>query len=519
MTQTVDALTDLRAADTLPPRFNAAQWYVGRNVAEGRGARVALASDEGELDYAQLDTLVRGFAAHLIARGVHPGERVAIILPDSIAFAIAFWGTIAAGCVAVPLNPLLTSVDLRAILADCGARYVAGECERDGDSLVPAGSLAASEADVRAFASAHEPIEAYADTHRDSFAFFLYSSGTTGEPKGVVHLQHDMWVCSRTYAEQILHVRPDDRAFSIAKLFFAYGLGNGLYFPEDVGATSIVFRGRPVPDAIFAQVLAHRPTLFFGVPSAYALMLADMDKGVAYDFSSVRMCVSAGEALPPGIFARWKERTGLEIVDGIGSTEILHIFLSNEPGDCEPGSSGRAVPGYALRIVDERGEDCATDEVGDLLVSGDSTMAFYWNKHERTKATLAGDWIRTGDKYRCDANGRYWHAGRSDDMLKVGGIWVSPVEVEGVIAAHDAVLECAVIGREDGDGLTKPHAYVVLVAPRDAEQIETELKAYVKARLAPYKYPRWITVVAELPKTATGKTQRFILRSQLAQTE
>ncbi|GAC1423464.1 MAG: benzoate-CoA ligase family protein [Candidatus Velthaea sp.] len=514
MTETVlTTPSDLRAADTLPPRFNAAQWYVGRHVAEGRGTRVALESDDGSLTYAQLDLLVRGFAAQLHARGVHAGERVAIILPDCIAFTVAFWGAIAAGCVAVPLNPLLTYADLRAILEDCGARYIAGECEREGVSLVPDGCLAASERDVLAYAGEVDPLERYVDTHRDGFAFFLYSSGTTGEPKGVVHLHHDMWVCSRTYADNILRVRPDDRAFSIAKLFFAYGLGNGLYFPEDAGATSILYRGRPVPDAIFAQVATHKPTLFFGVPSAYALMLAEMDKGVAYDFSSVRLCVSAGEALPPGIFIRWRERTGLEIVDGIGSTEILHIFLSNVPGDCEPGSSGRPVPGYALRIVDEHGGECALDEVGDLLVCGDSTMAFYWNKHERTKATLSGDWIRTGDKYRCDANGRYWHAGRSDDMLKVGGIWVSPVEVEGVIAAHDAVLECAVVGREDADGLTKPHAYVVLKAPRDTAEIEAELKAFVKSRLAPYKYPRWISVVDTLPKTATGKTQRFVLRS------
>jgi benzoate-CoA ligase family protein len=504
----------LCAADSLPLQFNAAQWFVGRHVAEGRGERLAVQSDDGALTYNELDRQARGFAAYLLARGVHPGERVAIIMPDSLAFAAAFWGTLAAGCIAVPLNPLLTAADLSAILDDCGARFCVGESSRDGATLLPNGCGCADEATTLAVSGDTEPIGAYAPTHRDAFAFFLYSSGTTGAPKGVVHLHHDMWVCSRTYADHILKIVPGDRAFSIAKLFFAYGLGNGLYFPNDVAAACILYRGRPVPDAVFAQVAAHKPTLFFGVPSAYALMLAAMEDGVAYDFSGVRMCVSAGEALPPGIFERWRDRTGLEIIDGIGSTEILHIFLSNAPGDIAAGSSGRPVPGYDVRIVDESGADCGVDEVGDLLVSGDSTMALYWNKHERTKATLSGEWIRTGDKYRRDPDGRYWHAGRSDDMLKVGGIWVSPVEVEAVISAHESVLECAVVGQADGDGLTKPHAYVVVRTACDHAQLEADLKAFVKSRLAPYKYPRWISVVDALPKTATGKTQRFVLRSR-----
>jgi benzoate-CoA ligase family protein len=514
MEATLTGPSVLCAADTLPLQFNAAQWYVGRHVAEGRGARLAVETDDGTLTYAELDARVRGFAAYLLANGVHPGERVAMIMPDSLAFAVAFWGAIAAGCVAVPLNPLLTAADLRTILDDCGARFCVGENARDGETLLPSGCACVDEATALQLGHDTPPIVTYATTHRDAFAFFLYSSGTTGEPKGVVHLHHDMWVCSRTYADNILKIGPEDRAFSIAKLFFAYGLGNGLYFPNDVGAACILYRGRPVPEAIFTQVTTHKPTLFFGVPSAYALMLAAMDHGATHDFSSVRMCVSAGEALPPGIFDRWRERTGLEIIDGIGSTEILHIFLSNAPGDVAAGSSGRPVPGYEVRIVDENDRDCDIDEVGDLLVRGDSTMALYWNKHERTKATLSGEWIRTGDKYRRDPDGRYWHAGRSDDMLKVGGIWVSPVEVEAVIGAHEAVLECAVVGQADGDGLTKPHAYVVLRAPYDHAQLDTDLKAFVKSRLAPYKYPRWISVVDALPKTATGKTQRFVLRSR-----
>ncbi len=527
MLATQPTVTDLRAADALPVRFNAAEWYIGRHVREGRGDRVALLCDapgdtRGEMTYAQLHASVLRFARGLLGGSaafpaLHPGDRVAIVLPDGPQFAIAFWGTIAAGCVAVPLNPLLTATDHAGIVADCGAR-LAIAYEPDAvwrTAIASASTSVVSAADVLAIAMDESlaQAEGYAPTHRDGFAFMLYSSGTTGEPKGVVHLQHDMWVCSQTYAEHILGITENDRCFSVAKLFFAYGLGNGMYFSMGVGGANVHYAGRPTPNSIFSQVAKYKPTLFFGVPTAYAQMLAAMDEGATPDFSSVRACVSAGEALPPGLFARWKAKTGLDILDGIGSTEVLHIFLSNAPGDCEAGSSGRAVPGYAVRIVDERGIDVPEGEIGDLLVRGDSTMALYWNKHEKTKATLVGDWIRTGDKYRRDANGRYWHGGRSDDMLKVGGIWVSPVELEGVIALHEHVLECAVVGRDDADGLTKPHAYVVLRVERDAAELEAELKAFVKSQLAPYKYPRWISVVEALPKTATGKTQRFVLRS------
>ncbi|MBV8602696.1 MAG: benzoate-CoA ligase family protein [Candidatus Eremiobacteraeota bacterium] len=486
----------MRAADYLPAAFNAAEFFVARNVAEGRGDALAIVGDAGTFTYAQLDRAVRGFSAALLEQGVHPGDRVVLILPDGPAWAIGFWGTLAAGCVAVPLNPGLRAEEHAEIIEDCGAQVILNDAEpilRDAE---------------------HAP-GAYARTHRDGFAFFLYSSGTTGEPKGVVHLHHDMWICARTYGEKLLGTSASDRAFSVAKLFFAYGLGNGQYFPMDVGASSVLFAGRPTPEAVFEQVARYRPTLFFAVPTAYAQMLAALDAGAKADFSSVRMCVSAGEALPASIFNRWLANTGLEICDGIGSTEITHIFLSNAPGECVPGSSGRAVPGYELRIVDEDGADVGADEIGDLIVRGDSTMALYWNKHERTKATLAGEWIRTGDKYRRDAQGVYWHAGRSDDMLKVSGMWVSPVEVESALTAHESVLECAVIGREDRDGLTKPHAYVVLRSSGEAPgDLAGELQSFVKEHLAPHKYPRWVTIVDALPKTATGKTQRFVLRGK-----
>ena len=486
----------LRAADHLPERFNAAEYFVGRNVELGRGDRVALLGDGGAMTYAQLDRAVRGFAGALLENGVRRGERVVVILPDSPAWSVAFWGAIAAGAVAVPLNPGLRPHDRAAILEDCDPRLVLEDPQtisRDAE---------------------HAPVP-YAKTYRDGFCFFLYSSGTTGEPKGVVHLQHDMWVCARTFGEHILQMKPDDRAFSVAKLFFAYGLGNGQYFPMDAGAAAILCPERPTPQIVFEQVARYKPTLFFAVPTAYAQMLAAMDEGMEADWSSIRTCVSAGEALPAPLFERWRARTGHEICDGIGTTEITHMFVSNAPGDCTPGASGRPVPGYEVRIVDENGDDVPDGEIGDLLVSGDSTMAFYWNKHERTKETLFGDWIRTGDVYRRDAAGILWHAGRSDDMLKVSGMWVSPVEVESVLSAHEAILECAVVGREDQDGLVKPHAYVVLRAASFAgETLEADLQDFVKERLTPHKYPRWVTVVDELPKTATGKTQRFVLRAK-----
>ena len=507
----------MRAADHLPEQFNAAWWHVGRHAVEGRGERTALVSDAGELTYAALDERVRRMAGALRAAGLHPGDRVALLLPDGPLLSAAFWGIVAAGGVAVPLNTLLRPDDHAAILADCDPRVVLGDpalC--DPDRLAGTDRLLWTPADAERALAAAAPEARYAPTHRDAFCFMLYSSGTTGEPKGVVHLQHDMWVCSATYAEQVLGIRADDRCFSVAKLFFAYGLGNAQYFPMHAGAAGVLFGGRPTPEAVFEQVGRHRPTLFFAVPTAYAQMLAAMDRGAGVDFSSVRLCVSAGESLPASLFQRWRERTGTEILDGIGSTEICHIFLSNRAGQVRPGSSGRPVPGYDLRVAAEDGGEAPRGEIGDLLVRGDSTMALYWNKHEATRRTLLGEWIRTGDKYRRDEDGYYWHAGRSDDMLKVGGIWVSPVEIESVLIAHPAVLECAVVGREDGDGLVKPHAFVVLREGAGTPEREAELQAYVKERLARYKYPRWVSFAPELPKTATGKIKRFVLRTRVA---
>ncbi len=511
----------VRAADRLPLQFNAAEWFIGRHAAEGRGSRTAIIDEEGSLSYGLLDEAVRRFARVLRDAGVRRDERVAFVAPDSRWLSIGFWGAIAAGAVAVPVNTLLTASDFRSVLEDCGARVTVVDPQ-----IVDPAALSSIDTEVWTVDDMRKRLEgaaaqpAYAATHRDAMAFFLYSSGTTGEPKGVVHLQHDMWICCETYGTSVLEIRPDDRCFSVAKLFFAYGLGNAQYFPFHVGAAAVLFAGRPTPAAVFDVVRTHRPTLFFGVPTAFANMLSAIEDGAAADFTSVRTCVSAGESLPAAILERWRARTGTDILDGIGSTEICHIFLTNRRGDIRPGSSGKPVAGYELDIVDESGRPVETGQMGDLIVRGDSTMALYWNKHEATKSALNGDWIRTGDKYTRDADGYYVHGGRSDDMIKAGGIWVSPVEVEAALIRHPSVLECAVIAIEDEDGLHKPHAYVVLQpGVRADEMITFELREFVRGMLAPYKCPKSIRVVDELPKTATGKLKRFELRKRAGSRE
>ncbi len=519
-----------------PDRMNAAEYFVDRHVREGRGDKVAIVdtADGREYTYRDVLDMVNRFGNVLRqALGTRLEERVMMITLDSPAFVASFFGSIKVGAVPIPTNTLLKPPDYEYLLNDSRARVLLISAP-----LVPQVApilerlrylrhiVVVGEADVgrpprRIAVHRYEELMASAPNERDpemmskdDACFWLYSSGTTGFPKGAVHLQHDMLYCAHFYAQQVLGINEQDRTFSVAKLFFAYGLGNGLYFPFSVGATTILYPGKPDPHTFYRIITEHKPTLFFSVPTAYAAMLSVEDTS-AYDMSSVRLCVSAGEALPPALYERWKERFGVEILDGIGSTEVLHIFISNRPGEVRPGSSGKLVPGYEAKILDEEGHPVPVGEIGDLYIKGDSTCAYYWNKHEKTKDTIQGHWIRTGDKYSVDEEGYFYYHGRSDDMIKAGGIWVSPVEVENALMEHPAVLECGVVGAPDDEGLLKPKAYVVLqpgYEPSDA--LADELIAFVKERIAKYKYPRWIVFVDELPKTATGKIQRYKLRQQ-----
>ena len=346
-------------------------------------------------------------------------------------------------------------------------------------------------------------------TSPDDACFWLYSSGSTGKPKGTVHLQHDMLFCVETYGKQVLKIREDDICFSAAKLFFAYGLGNGMYFPLSAGATTVLMPERPTPESVYKTIALHQPTLFFGVPTLYGAMLA-ADEGKV---NGVRLCVSAGEALPADIFLRWKKRFSVDILDGIGSTEISHIYISNRQEDIRPGSTGKLVPGYEAKIVDDKLNEVPKGEIGTVWIKGDSIAACYWNKHEKTKQSMIGEWFNTDDKFFVDEEGFFYYVGRSNDMLKVGGIWVSPIEVEACLIGHPAVLECAVVPGRDEENLVKPCAYIVLNKEfSPSKDLEKEIKDYIKKELAHYKFPRWIHFVDELPKTATGKVKRFELK-------
>jgi benzoate-CoA ligase len=514
----------------MPDLFNAAGYFVDRNVAEGRGSAVAIECGDERVTYRDLLERVNRAGGGLRRRfDLRIEERVALVLLDGPEFIYSFFGAIKIGAVPVPANTLWKAPDYEYLLNDSRARILivsAGLLPqidaiprsrlRYLKHVVVVGDPGADRDDLESFASVMAAGDAALDaepTCRDDAAFWLYSSGSTGFPKGCVHLHRDMPFCAQAYAQGVLRINERDRCFSVAKLFFAYGLGNAMYFPFSVGATAILWPGAPTAANVYSVIERHEPTLFFSVPTNYGMLLAHARPDREFDLSSVRCAVSAGEALPPALYERFKARFGIDILDGIGSTEILHIFISNRPGQIKPGTSGVLVPGYEARIVDEDNQPVRAGEIGNLLIKGDSICAGYWNQHDKSRETIEGPWIRTGDKYFQDHDGYFCYAGRSDDMLKVGGLWVSPVDVENVLMEHPVVLECGVVARCDHDRLVKPAAYVVL---RDgvtgSPDLAGELQQFVRTRLADYKRPRWVEFVPCLPKTATGKIQRFRLR-------
>lgn len=517
----------------IPDAYNAAHDLIARNLLAGRTDQPALIDDQGPLTYGALARRVEQFASALVALGVQPEQRVLLCLPDSRSFPITFLGCILAGIVPVPVNTMLTAADYTHLLGDSRARAVVVAAE-----LWPAMASAATASAALRHVIVDDPgqgIESTpsgacvhslsdlldgsptgfgpAPTHRDEPCFWLYSSGSTGRPKGTIHRHAGPILTAELFARPILGLRAGDRVFSAAKLFFAYGLGNALSYPMAVGATSILMRERATPAAVISRLLAERPDVFCGVPTLFASLLAHPALPTRDDLS-VRICTSAGEALPADLGRRWTERFGVEILDGIGSTEMLHVFLTNQPGKVRYGTTGTPIPGFETRVVDDRGCPVDVGEIGELQVRGPTAALGYWNNRDKTRDTFQGWWTRCGDKFSVDADGYHSYAGRTDDMLKVGGIYVSPVEVESALITHPAVLEVAVVGRADAARLIKPAAYVVLEPghPR-GEALAEALREHVKSMLAPYKAPRWVEFVDELPKTATGKIQRFKLRA------
>ena len=510
-----------------PARFNFAEHLLQANVA--RPAKAAFVDDAGTLSYAELQQRVLRVAAGLRSLGLRREERVLLLMQDCNDWPVSFLGAVYAGLVPVAVNTLLTADDYAYMLENSRAQavLVSGallptltaaltRSDHEVHKVVvsrPVAPLHPAEVDLEAFIAAHEPAAKPAPTGADDPAFWLYSSGSTGRPKGTVHSQANPYWTAELYGKRVLQLQESDVCFSAAKLFFAYGLGNGLSFPMSVGATTILMAERPTPDATFKRWLGGvggaKPTVFFGAPTGFAGMLAHPALPSRGELS-LRLVSSAGEALPAELGERFKAHFGVDIVDGIGSTEMLHIFLSNQPGRVRYGTTGWPVPGYEIELRGEDGASVPDGEPGDLYIHGPSAAMMYWGNRAKTRETFQGGWTKSGDKYVRNADGTYTYSGRSDDMLKVSGIYVSPFEVEATLVQHPAVLEAAVIGKEDAEGLTKTKAFVVLKP--GAHTDEAELKAFVKDRLAPYKYPRFIEFVADLPKTATGKIQRFKLR-------
>jgi benzoate-CoA ligase len=508
----------------LPDVYNAATTFVDENIAQGRGGKIAIHYEDQKITYQEVFEKVNRTGNALRDLGIEIENRVLLILPDSPEFAYSFFGAIKIGAVAVPTNPWMFAKDYGYLINDSRARAIVvhesvlPEIEKiwnDTPFLKRVIVVGAARGKALSYAEviAHAPEKLDPEkTTKDDVCFWGYTSGSTGSPKGAVHLQHDMITITDLFVKPVLGMSGHDLCFSASKMFFSYGLGNSLYFPFRFGASTVLWPEKPDPEKILQVVEKYRPTFFFSVPTLYARFLRVQKK---YDLSSLRICLSSGEPLPPALFHQWKDSTGLELLDVVGSTEAAHDFLANRPGRAKAGSSGEVTPAFEAKIVDDDGRELPIGQVGNLMVKGDANSPYYWNKHEQTKRTMQGEWLKTGDTYYCDGEGYYWYCGRSDDMMKVGGLWVSPIEIENTLMEHPAVLESGVIGDTDANGLLKPKAFVLLKSEfKPSPELRLELQNHVKSKLAPYKYPRWVEFVEDLPKTVTGKIQRFRLRSR-----
>jgi 4-hydroxybenzoate-CoA ligase len=509
--------------------YNAAVDFVDRHVAEGRGNKIAFIDPSRNLTYGELRDAAARIGPMLTRMGIEPENRIALVLLDTVDFPILFWGAIRAGVVPVLVNTRLTVDQYRYLFEDSRAKAVfvspalladVQEAAKDLPGMkgvVVVGGGPQSLPRLDSLLAAENEGSAPARTVADEVAYWLYSSGTTGMPKGVMHVHSSPRIMAQSAGQQRIGYREDDVVFSAAKLFFAYGLGNAMICPMWVGATSVFYPERPTPQTVFEMLRGYQPTMFFAVPTLYAAILADPECTRDNMSSRLRLCFSAGEALPAHVGTAWKERFGLDIVNGVGSTELGHLFITNLPNAVEYGTSGVPVDGFKLRLVDENAQDVGDNEMGELLVKGESSAAGYWNQREKSRRTFLGEWTRTGDKYMRRPDGVYTYCGRTDDMFKVSGIWVSPFEIEEALVGHPCVLEAAVVPATDDNGLIKPKAFVVLRDRADGDvgrALYEELKVHVKRAIGPWKYPRWIEFVDNLPKTATGKIQRFMLRDR-----
>ena len=514
--------------------YNAAVDFVDRNVADGRGDKTAFVDPSRNLTYGELRDAAARVGPLLARLGIEPEQRIALVLLDTVEFPVLFWGAIRAGVIPVLLNTRLTADQYRYLLEDSRAKAVfvstallpvVQEAARDLTalkSIIVVGGGPDFMPRFDALLAAENDGSAPARTCADEIAYWIYSSGTTGMPKGVMHVHSTPMAMARAAGQDRIGIREDDIVFSAAKLFFSYGLGNAIICPMSVGATSVFYPERPTPKTVFETLRGYQPTMFYGVPTLYAAILADPDCTSENGSRRLRLCFSAGEPLPAHVGEAWKARFGLDIVNGVGSTEMGHLYLTNFPNAVEYGTSGLPVKDYDLKLVDEDDREVADNEIGELLVRGQSAAAGYWNQREKTRRTFLGEWTRSGDKYLRRSDGVFIYCGRTDDMFKVSAIWVSPFEVEAALVSHPSVVEAAVVPAEDENGLVKPKAFVVLKERCGSganRALYEELKVHVKRTVGPWKYPRWIEFVDSLPKTATGKIQRFMLRNMVSQAQ